>query len=160
MTRFLTRFQVARPMPTRCGHRFRTDDGGATLVEFAILVTLLLTLVFGAIDFGRALYTSNNLTAAAREAARYAARLPNPGAELAAIRDTAAAVMSPFGNAPVNAASQVVVTCKPGCGTSTLQSIQVQINYPFTWLTPLPALLGKSLTPTLRARATFRWEGA
>lgn len=139
---------------------FGRDERGAALVEFALLLTLVLLMVFGTIDFGRALFTANNLTAAAREGARYGARLENPGASLTAIRDTAAAVMSPFGNAPVNAATQVTVTCAPNCSTSQLQSIQVQINYPFTWLTPLPALVGKPLTSTLRARATFRWEGA
>jgi Flp pilus assembly protein TadG len=130
------------------------------LLEFALFMSLLLFLVFGTIDFGRALFTANNLTAAAREGARYGARLTNPGAYLDAIRDTAASKMSPFGNAPVDAASQVVVNCLPSCATGQLQSVQVQINYPFTWLTPLPALMRQPLTRVLHARATFRWEGA
>lgn len=145
------------------GSRWRSfgrDESGVALLEFAILVSLLLFLVFGTIDFGRALFTSNNLTAAAREGARYGARLTNPGAYLSAIRDTAASKMSPFGNAPVDAASQVVVTCLPSCATGQLQAVQVQINYPFTWLTPLPALMRQPLTPVLHARATFRWEGS
>jgi Flp pilus assembly protein TadG len=130
------------------------------LLEFALFVSLLLLLVFGTIDFGRALFTANNLTAAAREGARYGARLTNPCAALSAIRDTAASKMSRFGNAPVDAASQVVVNYLPSCATGQLQSVQVQINYPFTWLTPLPALMRQPLTPVLHARATFRWEGA
>ena len=140
--------------------RLYRDESGVALIEFALLATLLLMLVFDTIDFGRALFTANNLTAAAREGARYGARLPDPGAALVAIRDTAASKMSPFGNAAINATTQVVVSCLPSCSTGQLQSIQVQINYPFSWLTPLPALMGRTLTPTLRARATFRWEGA
>lgn len=140
--------------------RFVRDESGVAILEFAIFATLLLLLVFGTIDFGRALFTSNNLTAAAREGARYGARLPNPGSQLTAIRDTAASKMSPFGNVAVNAASQVVVSCLPNVNCTGLQAIQVQINYPFTWLTPLPALMRQTLTPTLRARATFRWEGS
>ena len=140
--------------------RFVEDESGAALIEFAILASLLLVIMFGTIDFGRALFTANNLTASAREGARYGARLANPGGELANIRDTAASKMSPFGGAAVNAATQVVVTCLPNCNAATLQSIQVQVNYPFTWLTPLPALLGRTLRDTLRARATFRWEGS
>ena len=141
-------------------HPFRRDESGVALLEFALFVSLLLLLVFGTIDFGRALFTANNLTAAAREGARYGARLTNPCAALSAIRDTAASKMSPFGNAPVDAASQVVVNYLPSCATGQLQSVQVQINYPFTWLTPLPALMRQPLTPVLHARATFRWEGA
>ena len=140
--------------------RFQRDESGVALLEFAIFATLLLFLVFGTIDFGRALFTANNLTAAAREGARYGARLTNPGIELDAIRDTAASKMSPFGSVPVNAVSQVVVTCIPGCSTGALQSVQVQINYPFTWLTPLARLMGQPLRDTLHARATFRWEGS
>lgn len=136
------------------------ETEGSALLEFAIFVSLLLVLVFGTIDFGRALFTANNLTAAAREGARYGARLTNPGASLTDIRDTAAALMSPFGSAPVQAASQVVVSCLPNCSTGQLQAVQVQINYPFTWLTPLPALLRQPMTPVLHARATFRWEGS
>ena len=139
--------------------RFYRDESGVALLEFALLITVLLLLVFGSIDFGRALFTSNNLTTAAREAARFGAVLPDPGSALTQIRDTAVAKMSPFGNAPV-APSQVVVTCLPNCSTTQLQSVQVQINYPFTWLTPLPRLLGQNLTQTLHARATFRWEGS
>jgi Flp pilus assembly protein TadG len=139
---------------------FGHDESGVALLEFALFMSLLLVLVFGTIDFGRALFTANNLTAAAREGARYGARLTNPGAYLDAIRDTAASKMSPFGNAPVDAASQVVVNCLPSCATGQLQSVQVQINYPFTWLTPLPALMRQPLTRVLHARATFRWEGA
>ena len=141
-------------------HRFRRDESGVALLEFAIFATLLLFLMFGTIDFGRALFTANNLTAAAREGARYGARLTNPGGALTAIRDTAAAKMSPFGSAPVNAATQVVVTYLPICSAGALQSVQVQINYPFTWLTPLARLMGQPLRDTLHARATFRWEGS
>ena len=141
-------------------HRWRTDERGVALLEFAMFAALLLILLFGIIDFGRALFTANNLTAAAREGARYGARLPDPGAALGAIADTAAATMSPFGGAPIDAATQVAVTCRPACATSQLQSLEVRISYPFSWLTPLPALLGRRLADTLHAQATFRWEGS
>ena len=139
--------------------RLIRDEAGVALLEFALLVMVLLLLVFGAIDFGRALFTSNNLTSAAREGARYGAVLPAPGDHIAEIQQTAMARMSPFGNAPVQA-SQVVVTCLPNCATTQLQSVQVQINYPFTWLTSLPRPLGQDRSQRLRARAIFRWEGS
>lgn len=145
---------------TTCSRRFRRDESGVALLEFALFVSVLLMLVFGIIDFGRALFTANNLVAAAREGARYGARVTNPGAVLSAIRDTAASKMSPFGNAPVNAATQVLVACVPNCSTGQLQSVQVQINYPFRWLTLLPQLMGQPMRDTLHASATFRWEGS
>ena len=52
--------------------RFDSNERGATLVEFAIAVTVFLTAMFGVIEFGRALWAHNALTDAARRGARYA----------------------------------------------------------------------------------------
>lgn len=137
---------------------FRRDETGAALLEFALFAGLLLVLLFGIIDFGRALFTANNLTAAAREGARYAAVLNDPPGSVAAIQQQVAGHMSPFGSAPVDPASQVFVTFNSG--STGLQSITVQVRYPFTWLTPVRALLGGTLRDTLHAQARFRWEQA
>ena len=50
----------------------KDDERGSTLVEFAIGVTVFATAMFGVIEFGRALWTHNALTDAARRGARYA----------------------------------------------------------------------------------------
>jgi Flp pilus assembly protein TadG len=52
--------------------RFDSSERGATLVEFALAVTVLLTSMFAVVEFGRALWTHNALTDAARRGARYA----------------------------------------------------------------------------------------
>ena len=51
---------------------FSSNERGATLVEFAIAVTVFLTSTFAVVEFGRALYTHNALADAARRGARYA----------------------------------------------------------------------------------------
>jgi Flp pilus assembly protein TadG len=51
---------------------FKSNERGATLVEFAIGVTVFLTAMFAVVEFGRALYTHNALADAARRGARYA----------------------------------------------------------------------------------------
>ena len=51
---------------------FGSNERGATLMEFAIGVTVFLTSMFGVIEFGRALYVHNALADAARRGARYA----------------------------------------------------------------------------------------
>lgn len=48
------------------------QEKGAALVEFALVVTLLMLLVFGIIEFGRILHTQLVVTSAAREGARKA----------------------------------------------------------------------------------------
>lgn len=50
----------------------RHKERGSTLVEFSIAATVFLTAMFGVIEFGRALWTHNALTDAARRGARYA----------------------------------------------------------------------------------------
>lgn len=51
----------------------RASEKGSTMVEFALVCTFFLLLLFGIIDFGRALYTYHFLSNAARTASRWAA---------------------------------------------------------------------------------------
>ena len=60
------------------------NQKGATLVEFAIVLSLLLALIFGITEFGLAIFNSQVITNAAREGARAGivarpVRLPNVG---------------------------------------------------------------------------------
>jgi Flp pilus assembly protein TadG len=54
----------------------RSTQAGLTSVEFALIGTLLMVLVFGIVEFGRALFVMNMLTEAARRGARMAAVCP------------------------------------------------------------------------------------
>jgi Flp pilus assembly protein TadG len=47
------------------------------MVEFALVSILFMTIVLGAIDFGRAIYINSQLTNAVREGARYAQVAPD-----------------------------------------------------------------------------------
>ena len=50
----------------------RRGERGASLPEAAIVMTLLLTLMFGIVDFGRAFYTYDLVSHMARQGARWA----------------------------------------------------------------------------------------
>lgn len=52
--------------------RVRFLQGGQSLVEFAIGLLVLLLLVFGAVDMGRAVFTYNSIANCAREGIRFA----------------------------------------------------------------------------------------
>lgn len=56
-------------------------EAGSAMVEFALLLPLLLVLVFGILDFGRAFNYWIDETHLANEAARFAAVGRNPGAD-------------------------------------------------------------------------------
>ncbi|MCO5398544.1 TadE/TadG family type IV pilus assembly protein [Ralstonia soli] len=49
----------------------KTRQRGVALVELAIVISILLAITFAITEFGRAIYTYNTLTKAARDAARY-----------------------------------------------------------------------------------------
>jgi Flp pilus assembly protein TadG len=62
-------------LPRPCG-RFRTlrrDQQGTALVEFALIALPLFLILFGIIDFGRALNYYNDMTQLAGQGARFAA---------------------------------------------------------------------------------------
>lgn len=99
--------------------RLRTRDSGAALVEFAIIAPLLLLLVFGIIEFGRAYNAQNTLTHAAREGARKYAITQDTAEGEAAAKNAATSLDS----------SKITVTlssCVPG------DPATVTLEYPFT----------------------------
>ncbi len=71
-----------RPGRRRRGH----GDRGVTVIEFAIIVPLLLMMVFGIVEFGRAYQARLTVTHAAREGVRVLAVTEDqPAAEAAAL---------------------------------------------------------------------------
>ena len=57
--------------------RMKTRNQGQGLVEFALVLPVLLVVVFGVFDLGRAYFTTIILTGAAREGARYLSVYPD-----------------------------------------------------------------------------------
>jgi Flp pilus assembly protein TadG len=104
-------------------------DRGAAAVEFALLLPVLLLLVFGIIDFGRALNAQITLTQAAREGARLAAvGQPN------VVGRTQAAATG------LNPVVVTVTACPAGAGPGT--DAAVKTSYVFSFVTPIGAIAG------------------
>jgi Flp pilus assembly protein TadG len=99
-------------------------------VEFALLLPLLLLLVFGIIDFGRALNAQITLTQAARTGARLAA-LGQPN--VVSATQAAATGLSPV--------PTVAVTPCPSGATQTTAAV-VTVTYSFNFITPIGAIAG------------------
>jgi Flp pilus assembly protein TadG len=111
--------------------RHTPRDRGAAVVEFALVLPLLLLLVFGIIDFGRALNAQITLTQAARE-----------GARLDAIGSTA--VTSGTTGAATGLSGVTVAigyTCQLN-DEGKAKDAKVTANYTFTFLTPVSAIAG------------------
>lgn len=115
----------------------RRHDRGAAAVEFALVLPVLLLILFGIIDFGRALNAQITLTNAARAGAQMAAE-GQPG--VIAGTQQAAVGLSPL-TVQVNG-------CPPGVNPSS--NATVNVSYQFSFVTPLSILasLGGPLTMT------------
>jgi len=125
-------------------------DRGAAAVEFALLLPLLALLVFGIVDFGRALNAQITLTQAAREGARMAA-LGEPNV----VSSTQAAAT---GLSPV---SVTVTSCPVGAAAGV--NATVKVSYTFTFLTPVGGIAklfgsGFGSTMTLTAQGVMPCE--
>lgn len=139
---------------------FAGSERAAAMVEFAIVLPVLLLIVFGIVDFGRALYTANNLTSAVREGARLASTQITPDPTAAASKTAVTNAVTNYVTA-ISAGAPAPTVAETFTGAPpNIQSIKVQITaYPFTPITPLAGLIGMG-TITMSPSATFRWEGA
>jgi Flp pilus assembly protein TadG len=134
--------------------RIIRSESGAAMVELALALPILLLIVWGVIDFGRLLYTTNSLASAVREGARFAAVLATPGTQTTAIRTAVKRTFVPIGSSALTNAQIVVADDTAVNGTITVRIV----DYPWATITPLSAVLGSSRN--LTRQATFRWERA
>ena len=136
--------------------RFRARIGGTTTVEFAIVASALLMILFACIEFGRAMFVLAGLNEGVRRAARLAVVCP--------IGDPAVTAAVDFMNAPDFTAENVNLayldgTGSPITGTPTVSNVgfvQVAIqNYTFPLAIPFVdlSIASPSFTVTLPAES-------
>jgi len=137
------------------------SERGAALVEFALVVPLLMLMMCATIDFGLAVYTLNNLTAAVREGGRFGAALSQDTWNLNGGADAQTMISNRVYDYIVGMNNGLTATqtkaligvAKDGAGIITVQIT----GYPYKPVTPLSTLLGLA-TVSLNRRAIFRWE--
>jgi Flp pilus assembly protein TadG len=113
---------------------------GTTAVEFALLAPALLLILFGAIEFGRLMWTQSALHFAVEEAARCASVTPSVCGTSSQITAFAATAIS-----PLNITSTAFTSTSPSCGH------QVSASFPYQFV--VTGLF--PFTPTLTAQACF-----
>jgi Flp pilus assembly protein TadG len=138
----------------------RRHQRGVTTVEFAIVASVLFTVLFGVIEFGRALFISNALVESTRRGARVAAVCP-----VGDPRPAQVAILA-GGNgvsriSPDLTTTNVVVAylnqnggviANPGASFAAIRYVQVRIdNYRHEMLIPfiMPEFFMPAFTATL-----------
>ena len=116
----------------------RRGERGNAAVEFALLVPVLILIVCGAVDFGRAFYAYVTVSSTAHEAARYAARFPGASVSTAALQTVVAG----------ESQGTIRLMGTPTGGNATLtgptlegseeQLTAVRLSYQFNPISPIP----------------------
>lgn len=125
-----------------------TEQNGQALVEMAFVLPLLLLILFGIIEFGRALYITNTLTNAAREGARRASVTPSPPLDVAGLESFVESCI-PFDKAGL------VVDITPVSPAHGVDTIKVAVNLPFHTTVPIMGMLDGI---TLKGEASMMYE--
>ena len=119
------------------------SERGAAAVEFALVLPILIVLLLGIIDFGLYFYNDLQITHATRNAARYLSVGDVAGANAAISKVTL--VSTSLGGAAMTPAT-----------TGNPATVSVHATYSF--LTPLPALVGIGRTLGINATVVMRRE--
>jgi Flp pilus assembly protein TadG len=132
---------------------------GQALTEFALVVPMLLLMIVGIMEFGRAWAMSQVVTDAARQGARMAALLNDSSAGQDSVRRVVIRALQ-AGN--INATNQMVAIDNGWkAGTNTPVGVTVSVPYDFGVFRPVMQLAAQSFndgTITLRSRAVMRNE--
>jgi Flp pilus assembly protein TadG len=118
--------------------RFRRSDAGQALVEFALVMPIVLLMLVGIIEFGRAWNVQQVMTDAAREGARHAV-LANPAITQASV---VATINAALGRAAIDTNTTQITLLGFRSGTGNLLTVDVQHPYQFRFLGALINLAG------------------
>jgi Flp pilus assembly protein TadG len=116
--------------------RFRKDEKGAAMVEFAIVAGLVfIPLMFGVIEFGRLIWAKNMVTSAAREGVRYAIV---HGSSSGATFDSAAVANYVIGRTQI---SPIKVSTTWTGAKDPQDTVRVTVRYDYVPVVKVPGLV-------------------
>ena len=115
--------------------RFRRDESGAALVEFALVFGLFVFILYALIAYGMMFATKQSITNAAAEGARSVVGVVDDPAtpadeRVAKAQATVAQRLDWLGNKYV-AGSDLVTSLETCAGSTTAQCVRVRITYPY-----------------------------
>lgn len=132
----------------RAGRLAGPSRRAAAAVELAIVTPILLTMLFGIIEYGWIFTVRQGLVTAAREAARTAAL---PGSSVAEVESRVAEYMQPLG---LTTYQTDIETDENGNPTGT-----VKVSIPYADVTLVACYFGSVPDGNLEASCTMRKEG-
>lgn len=134
-------------------HKKLRSESGASAVEFALLLPVLMMILFGIIEFGLALHRQAILTNASREGARLGIVLSVPPITTAAVNTKINDYLGPAGIPPGTVGRTIVGV--PGSVTGVPVIVTLTLPYTFS---VLPGLTSIAPSINLVARTEMRHE--
>jgi Flp pilus assembly protein TadG len=135
--------------------RLQSEERGAALVEFALVVPLLMVMMCAIIDFGLALHRLNNLNSAVREGARFGAVRQNLTPAIDSVRTRVQDYWRSIGS---DTLPRALITVAETTDVSGLRSVVVRVTgYEYRPVTPLAPLFGMGTLRFTRT-AIYRQE--
>jgi Flp pilus assembly pilin Flp len=138
--------------------RLIRDESGTALVEFALVLPLLLVLILGIADFGRAFNYWIDSTHLANVAVRYAAVNKNPAASGSLQRHMELQATTKELREGSSQQTPVDVCVSFPVGTNVGDPVKVEVKSTWSWLGYLVDRVGLAPETTIRGSATMRLE--
>ncbi|MDH3299828.1 MAG: pilus assembly protein [Acidimicrobiia bacterium] len=133
----------------------RRRDGGAAIVEFALVAPVLIMIMMGVVQLGLLLHQQQGIHAAAREGARQGSFPDTTESEIEASVATALANIN-LANTPVVTISPQNVSSIPCDATVNPRPENVTVNVQVAAVLDIPFVAGQ--TVNLTGEGTFRCE--
>jgi Flp pilus assembly protein TadG len=141
--------------------RERGGDQGQALVEMALMLPVLVLLLVGIFDLGRAVWLSNSLAMAVREGTRYgvvhgalSATPAGPGSATYTAPDVDTAIASSVQRYATGIPDLTVHASWPDGNANRGSRVVVSASFPFTPVLA-QAFLGSALRVTLQSSSTL-----
>jgi Flp pilus assembly protein TadG len=132
------------------------SEPGTAVVEFAVVLPLLLLIVFGILDFGRALNYTNDATHLASEGARWAVVDSNPGEPSQTLQQY---ILSQGDTSEMTRGTTVCVSFPDGSAPQAGDPVEVTVAVKFDWMPYLSnSVFGGSPNSTFTGKAVMRLE--
>ena len=138
---------------------FRNDDG-SSLIEVAMVLPVLILLLLGIVDFGRAFYLSNEVAGAAHAGAIYGTQYPTDitGMETAAADNAPdvsnLATTASYGCECSDGTGQSAsCSAAPSCSSNLVYYAKVKASASYTPWLPWPGIPSMTLSDTVEMRS-------
>jgi Flp pilus assembly protein TadG len=148
--------RIRTPLPDRLRRRLGQGERGSVLVEFALVLPVLLIILFGCVDVGKAFNYWNDATHLANEASRWAVVNKDPN-QISGCNGLSlqSCIQNQADTSELRSGAQVTICLPNGPGVGN--PIRAKVTYTYNWMPFIAGKLGVA-SSAITATSTMRQE--